>query len=84
MIQAVTITNYLGDSIRLELSMPEKSGFIVQSITGLGPGKATINTTEVVTNDGGLFNSSRLSSRNIVLSLKFLEDKYTIEELRQI
>lgn len=84
MIQAVTITNYLGDSIRLELSRPEESGFIVQSITGLGPGKATINTTEVVTNDGGLFNSSRLSSRNIVLSLKFLEDKYTIEELRQI
>lgn len=45
MIRAVTFTNYLGDSIRLDLARPEKSGFIIKSVTGLGPGKANINTT---------------------------------------
>ena len=72
MIKSITVTNYLGDSLKMELAKPEKSGFIVRSISGLGPGKASINTTEVSTNDGGLFNSARLPSRNIVISLKYL------------
>ena len=41
MIRAVTFTNYLGDSIRLDLARPEESGFIIKSVTGLGPGKRT-------------------------------------------
>ena len=72
MIRAITVTNYLGDSIKLDLARPEQSGFVVTSVTGLGSGKANINMTEVATNDGGLFNSSRLPSRNIVISLKYL------------
>lgn len=83
MIRAITITNYLGDSIKLDLARPEDSGFIVKSITGLGPGTATINTTEVATNDGSLFNSSRLPSRNIVISLAYMWSN-TIEEIRQL
>lgn len=83
MIRAITVTNYLGDSIRLELARPELSGFVVRSITGLGPGKANINMTEVATNDGSLFNSSRISSRNIVISLKYLW-KDSIEDVRQL
>lgn len=82
MIKSVTVTNYQGDTITLDLTHPEESGFVVKSITGLGPGKATINTTEVSTNDGGLFNSSRLSTRNIVIALEFLW-KDSIEEVRQ-
>ena len=80
MIKAITVTNYLGDSIRLDLARPEESGFAVKSITGLGPGKADINTTEISTNDGSLFNSSRLSSRNIVITLGFLW-KNTVEDV---
>ena len=72
MIKSITATNYLGESIKMELARPEKSGFIVSSITGLGPGKANINTTEVSTDDGGLFNSARLPSRNIVIGLIFM------------
>lgn len=83
MIQSITVTNYLGDSIKLELARPEESGFIVQSITGLGPGEASINTTEISTNDGSIFNSSRLSSRNIVIGLKYLW-KNSIEDVRQL
>lgn len=83
MIRTITFTNYLGDSIRLDLARPEESGFIVKSMTGLGPGKASINTTEVATNDGSLFNSSRMPSRNIVISLGYMWNT-TIEEARQL
>lgn len=83
MIRAITVTNYLGDSIKLDLARPEQSGFVVTSITGLGSGKANINMTEVATNDGGLFNSSRLPSRNIVISLKYLWHD-SIEDARQL
>jgi len=85
MIKKITVTNYLGDTIELELARPEKSGFLIRSITGLGPPKATINTTEVATNDGSLFNSSRASQRNIVIDLVFVDSvlNETIEDLRQ-
>ena len=81
MIRSVTVTNYRGDSIKLELAKPEKSGFVVKSITGLGPVKSTINTTEMSTTDGALYNSARTPSRNIVFNLGFLW-KNTIEEVR--
>lgn len=83
MIKSITVTNYLGDSIKLDLARPEESGFVVQSIKGFGPGEANINTTEVSTNDGSLFNSSRLPSRNIVIGLKFLWKK-SVEDVRQL
>ena len=66
MIRSVTVTNYLGDSIQLELMRPEKSGLIIKSIEGLGPSDAAINMTELSTNDGALYNSARLNKRNIV------------------
>ena len=83
MIKSITVTNYLGDSIKLDLARPEESGFVVTSVTGLGSGKANINMTEVATNDGSLYNSSRLPSRNIVISLKYLWQS-TIEDVRQL
>lgn len=83
MIKAITVTNYLGDSIRLELARPDLSGFAVTSISGLGPGTATINTTELAANDGALYNSARVPSRNIVISLKYLWNA-TIEDVRQL
>ncbi len=82
MIKSITVTNYLGDSITLELARPETSGFVVMSVSGLGPAKANINTTDISTNDGALYNSARVTSRNIVLSLRFLFDP-TIEDVRQ-
>lgn len=83
MIKSITVTNYVGDSIKLELMKPQASGFIIQSITGLGPGAANINTSEVSTNDGSLFNSARVPSRNIVISIKYLW-KETIEQARHL
>lgn len=81
MIKSVTITNHLGESIKLDLFNPEESGFIIKNIEGLGPVKANINFKELATNDGSIDNSARLSSRNIVMSLQFMEIP-TIEETR--
>lgn len=85
MIKSITVTNYLGDSIKLELGRPEQSGFLIKSVSGLGPSKANINTTEVSTNDGSLFNSARLNQRNIVFDFIFVEsiNRESIEDIRQ-
>lgn len=71
MIKTVTVINYLGDELVLDLFNPKPSGFAIRSITGLGPVKATVNTTEIPTGDGSLYNSARLNQRNIVMSLGF-------------
>lgn len=83
MINSITVTNYLGESINLELRFPEKSGFSVQGIEGLGPSKADIYVTEIAGDDGSSYNSARVNTRNIVLSLGFLF-KPTIETMRQL
>ena len=81
MIKSITITNHLGESIRMDLKRPEGSGFIIRKIDGLGPPKANVNFTELATSDGSIDNSAYLESRNIVLSLWFLENP-TIEATR--
>lgn len=84
MIKSVIVTNHLGESIELELMRPDLSGFIVESITGLGPVKADIGITDVATYDGGVYNSARLNTRNIVMKLKFMDgySGYSIEDIR--
>jgi Phage tail protein len=81
MIETITVTNHFDESLTMELRFPEKSGFLIRSIDGLGPGKATINTSEATTSDGTIFNSSKLGARNIVLNILLLENP-TIEDSR--
>lgn len=85
MINSITVTNYLGDKIKLELGKPYVSGFLVKSVSGLGPVKAAVNTTEIVTNDGSIYNSARLTQRNIVFQLVFVDsiNGESIEDIRQ-
>lgn len=85
MIYSFTVTNYLGDTIKLTLREPALSGFLIKSVTGLGPVKANINTTEVATNDGSKFNSARLTQRNIVFQMVFVDtlNGESIEDIRQ-
>jgi hypothetical protein len=82
MIRSITVTNHLSESITLELRSPEKSGLIVQNVDGLGPVKATINTTDISSSDGAVYNSARLGVRNIVLTLSLLETP-SLEENRK-
>ncbi len=81
MINALTVTNPLGESIRIELRSPEQSGFLITNIEGLGPSEADINLTDILSLDGSVFNSARLTYRDIVLSLEFLEHP-TVEATR--
>lgn len=81
MIKSVTITNYLQELVKIVLTEPESSGFIIRSIEGLGPAKANINLTELATLDGALDNGALLNTRNIVMSLIFVGTP-TIEDTR--
>lgn len=82
MIKSITVTNYLDETIVLDMRFPEKSGFLVKSITGLGPVKADINMTETATGDGSQYNSARATSRNIVMKLGLMFAP-TVEAVRQ-
>lgn len=84
MIQSFTVTNPNGKSMVCDLANPWKEGLAVASIDGLGPGQATINTADISSMDGGLFNSSRKGTRNIVLNLIFVDhDTLSIEDIRR-
>lgn len=76
MIRAVTVVNRADGedvkSTRLVLENPWETGINITGISGIGPMKATINTTENAAVDGSTFNSARLGTRNIVLSLALL------------
>lgn len=83
MIKSIKVTNPKGESLVLDLFHPEKSGLIVKSISGLGPPKANINSTDLATADGALYSSARASTRNIVFNLQFMFAP-TIEDSRQL
>ena len=84
MIHSISVTNHLGETLLMELRSPEKSGFFIRGIDGLGPSKSNINMTEVLSSDGSFYNSSRLVSRNIVMNLGFYPNvSDSIETIRQ-
>lgn len=83
MIKYLTVTNYVGDTITFDLRNPEESGFLISNITGITPVNADINVTEVTTTDGGIYNSARIDSRNIVITAIYLPGP-TIEDARHI
>lgn len=72
MINTLTVINYLGEQLTIKLANPFDVGMAITEITGLGPGSADIITTDNATMDGAVYNSSRLSYRNIVITIKLL------------
>jgi hypothetical protein len=84
MLKRVVITNCYGESMEYKIDGVQAnnpSGLIITEIEGLGPVKANINMTDLATTDGGLFNSARLSTRNIVIKGLFTHVT-SIEEAR--
>lgn len=61
----VIIENKYGE----QLALTGNDDYILLSVSGLTPPTATINTTVIQTMDGAAFNSSRLNTRNIVLTI---------------
>ena len=85
MIKSFTITNHLGKSNFLELRKPEDTGFLISSVTGLGPVTAEIAQSNIATIDGSMIGNVRLEPRNIVFTIVYYEDnkeKLSIEQLR--
>lgn len=64
-----------------EWGAEDTSGLLITSIDGLGPVKGTINMVDLPTTDGGVFNSARLSTRNIVIKGLFT-NATSIEDAR--
>lgn len=59
------VTNEQGATLALNPS----SDYIVTDVSGVTPPTATINSSELAGGDGALYNSSRIDSRNIVLTV---------------
>lgn len=87
MIKFVTITNNKNEELKIDIYNSVTTGMNIRKIDGLGPVKANIITTPIVTNDGDIFNSARADKRNIVLTLGFKITPEiglnTIEDVRQ-
>lgn len=81
MIQSLTVTNYLGESLTIPMKNSESTGFILHDMTGLGPPTASVNTSKVATKNGSKYNSARAEERNIVLPMYFTPIP-TIEDAR--
>lgn len=71
MLHKIVITNPKGETLELELSNPEKSGFTVAKVEGLGPPQANINGQEMASSDGMFYSSSRADKRQIIFTLEF-------------
>lgn len=71
MLKKIVVTNPKGEALELELSNPEKSGFTVAKVEGLGPPKANINGQEIAGSDGMFYTSARAESRQIIFTLEF-------------
>lgn len=93
MIKSIEFIRDLGNNQPLvvkdiKLGAPETSGLWVKSIKGIGPGKASINVTDMASSDGGIFNSARSEVRNITLTLGIVEygegnNHHTVEDVRR-
>lgn len=84
MIESISVTNSNNETLVLPLSNPYESGLAVKSVTGLGGEKADINTTDIATIDGSIYNSARTTERDISISLlPIYTDEITIDEARR-
>ena len=84
MIYTVKAENYLKDSLVFDLANPEKSGFAIIDIQGLGSVKANISTTESAVSDGSTYAMSRVGERFITLQIVYWNGTRTAEESREL
>lgn len=56
------------------LTITQNNKYSLISVSGITPPTANINTSELATKDGSIFNSSKVKNRNIVLTIVFNND----------
>lgn len=82
MLSHVEIRSAQGDLLDLHLD-DISSGYIIKSIEGLDPVKATLVSTDFASIDGSQFQSSRREYRNIKFQLGYVPVGNTVRQLRQ-
>jgi predicted phage tail component-like protein len=73
----LTVENKRGDRYQLT----HNQNVVVTGVSGLTPPAATVNLSNVVNDDGSVFNSSKVNERNLVINLRLLHD---VEQQRQL
>lgn len=71
MFKSVTVTNYRGDSLELPLEWPNDAGLLISNIDGITPGNVRVNSQDFAILDGGVYNSSRMETRNITIEFYY-------------
>ena len=71
MFQSVTVTNFMGDTLELPLKWPNDAGLLISNVEGITPGNVQINSQDYATLDGGVYNSSRMQTRNITIEMYY-------------
>lgn len=69
MLQVIAENKY-----QQQINLTANNNYVVLSVGGVTPPTATVNMATLATSDGGIFNSSRLDTRNIVITIKPLND----------
>jgi len=72
MIKSFTVTNYLGESIEMEIRKPEDTGFLITSVTGITDPEADISLADSAY-DGSVYSAARVQDREITMSIIFYE-----------
>ena len=70
-VRAINLDAKSNPSITMKLDGLRTGPFTLWHIEGIGPGEADINVTELASTDGASYNSARLNSREITLTLIF-------------
>ena len=85
MLQKVIVRNFKGETLEMELTHPEKTGLLIYNIEGIGGATGSINTSDTATGDGSWYNSARVDTRNITVSLKLMNlPGQSVEESRHV
>lgn len=82
LLKKLSVINWMDDLLELPLE-DTSSGYIVKSVDGLGPVKATLASSNYANQDGAQFYSGRREVRNLIIRLGLTTDTNTsIFELR--
>jgi hypothetical protein len=73
----LTVENKRGQQLQLTNSKTMK----IVRVDGLTPSNATVNLSNLVSDDGSLYNSSKVNERNMVIYVRLLSD---VENQRQL
>ena len=72
LFKSVTVSNdAFNISCEIKLGVENTSGFIITNIEGIDPGDTTTSVDELACMDGGYFNSTRRSSREIQITIAY-------------